>query len=61
VTETARNRLVELDIKGSGLPRVMQSFATGRQPDTVAVDTANGRVFVANQLAGTVQMITPRR
>ena len=61
VTETARNRLVELDIKGRGLPRVMQSFATGRQPDTVAVDTSNGRVFVANQLAGAVQMVTPRR
>ncbi len=59
VTETALNRLAELDVTGAGRPRIVQTFATGRQPDTVAVDEVDGRVFVANQLSGTVQMIAP--
>jgi hypothetical protein len=36
-------------------------FATARQPDTVAVDPTDGRVFVADATAGTVEMIEPGR
>ncbi len=58
VTETGTNRLAELTLTGR-LPRIVRTYATGVQPDTVAVDTATGDVFVANQVAATVQMITP--
>jgi DNA-binding beta-propeller fold protein YncE len=58
VTETAENRLAELNLSGR-LPRVIATFATGVQPDTVAVDSASGRVFVANQVSGTVELIDP--
>ncbi len=58
VTETGTNRLAELTLTG-GLPRIVRTYATGAQPDTVAVDTRSGDVFVANQVAGTVQIITP--
>ncbi len=57
VTETGRNRVAELSI--SRLPRLIRTYATGLQPDTVAVDSSTGDVFVANQVAGTVQMIAP--
>jgi DNA-binding beta-propeller fold protein YncE len=58
VTETATNRLAELSVTGP-LPRLIRTFATGLQPDTVAVDNRTGRVFVANQISGTVQIIDP--
>ncbi len=58
VTETSTNRLAELTLTGQ-IPRIVRTYATGAQPDTVAVDTATGDVFVANQTAATVQMITP--
>jgi DNA-binding beta-propeller fold protein YncE len=58
VTETAANRLAEFSLRGR-LPRLIRTYATGVQPDTVAVDSSTGRVFVANQIAGTVQIIDP--
>ncbi len=58
VTLTAKNRLVELATGGSAL-RVLGAYATGRQPNTVAVDTRDGRVFVADAGAGSVQVIDP--
>ncbi|MGI9184141.1 MAG: hypothetical protein ACR2GZ_04120 [Solirubrobacteraceae bacterium] len=60
VTLTATNQLAELDVSHTK-PRVAGIYATGRQPDTVAVDPSNGRVFVANASAGTVQIINPGR
>jgi len=60
VTLTATNQLAELDVSHTQ-PRVAGIYATGRQPDTVAVDPSNGRVFVANASAGTVQIINPGR
>ncbi|MGI8412071.1 MAG: YncE family protein [Solirubrobacteraceae bacterium] len=59
VTLTAKNQLVELATAGGSL-RVIGRYATGRQPNTVAVDGRDGRVFVANSDAGTVQLIDPR-
>jgi DNA-binding beta-propeller fold protein YncE len=58
VTETAKNQLAELSLS-AGLPRLIRTYGTGLQPDTVAVDSVTGRVFVANQVAGTVQSIDP--
>ena len=60
VTATATNRLVEFDTR-TPVPRAIASYPTGRQPNTVAVDPADGRVFVANASAQTVEKIVPRR
>jgi len=38
---------------------VTQRFATVRQPNTVAVDPATGRVFVASRTDGTLQLLDP--
>lgn len=55
VTLTARNRVVELTDH-----RVLCSFPTVRQPNSVAVDTTTGRVFVASRKDGTLQLLDPR-
>ena len=59
VTLTAKDELVEL-ATGSPSLRVLGVYATGRQPNTVAVDSRTGRVFVADAAPGTVQLIDPR-
>ncbi len=59
VTLTATNRLVEFGLRG-GVPRRLRSYPTGRQPNTVAVDTRTVRVFVACAVDGTVEVINPR-
>jgi DNA-binding beta-propeller fold protein YncE len=59
VTLTATNELVEVAIDGPRLRRG-RSYPTGRQPNTVAVDPRDGRVFVADAGAGAVQLIDPR-
>jgi DNA-binding beta-propeller fold protein YncE len=53
VTSTARNRVVL--IRGA---RRVRSFPTVRQPNSVAVDTRTGRVFVAGRY-GELQLIDP--
>lgn len=58
VTLTARNQVVGLDLGGSK-PAVVATLPTVRQPNTVAVDSATGRVFVASRTDGTVQLIDP--
>ena len=60
VTLTASNELVELSLAGR-LPAVLRSIPTGRQPNSVAVDTRNGEVLVADAGAGSVQLIRPGR
>ena len=60
VTLTATNELVEVVIGGQPLRR-LASYPTGRQPNTVAIDPRDGRVFVADAGAGVVQAIDPRR
>ncbi|MGM1061145.1 YncE family protein [Saccharothrix sp. Mg75] len=47
VTLTARNEVVALDVAG-GEPVERHRYAAVRQPDSVAVDPASGRVFVAS-------------
>ena len=54
VTQTETNRVAELTDR-----RVLRSFPTVRQPNSVAVDPVSGRVFVASRKDGTLQVIEP--
>ncbi len=56
VTLTETNQLVELTDR-----RRLRRFHTVRQPNSVAVDEATGRVFVASRKDGTLQIIDPAR
>jgi DNA-binding beta-propeller fold protein YncE len=56
VTLTATNQLVGLDTR-SEPPREIARIPTVRQPDTVAVDEATGRLAVAGATDGTVQLV----
>ncbi len=56
VTETETNRVVGIALDGnSGSP--LASFPTVRQPNTVAVDPASGRVYVAGRAHGELEVI----
>jgi len=57
VTLTARNELVELSL--GDRPRERRRRPTVRQPNTVAVDPASGRVIVASRTDGVLQIIDP--
>jgi DNA-binding beta-propeller fold protein YncE len=54
VTLTATDRVVELK-EG----KVLRSFPTVRQPNSVAVDERTGRVFVASRSDGNLQLLDP--
>jgi DNA-binding beta-propeller fold protein YncE len=54
VTLTATNRLAELTDR-----RLLRTFPTVRQPNSVAVDPVSGRVFVAGRRDGTLQLFDP--
>ena len=54
VTLTASNRVAELTDR-----RVLRTFPTVRQPNSVAVDPASGRVFVASRKDGVLQVFDP--
>jgi len=58
VTLTARNEVVAIDMS-SAQPRVQERFPTLRQPNTVAVDSTTGRVFVASPTEGALELIDP--
>jgi len=60
VTLTARNQLAELETSDASL-RLLGTYPTARQPNTVAVDPSDGEVFVADAGAGIVQLVTPKR
>lgn len=57
VTETATNRLVELDI-AQARPRPLAVFSTVRQPNSVAVDSRTGTVYVTGGAGGVVQVLS---
>lgn len=57
VTQTATNDLVAVDVSGPQ-PREVLRLPTIRQPNTVAVDSSTGRVFVASPI-GELQLIDP--
>jgi DNA-binding beta-propeller fold protein YncE len=54
VTLTASNRVAELTDR-----RVLRTFPTVRQPNSVAVDPDSGRVFVASRRDGSLQLLDP--
>lgn len=62
VTLTGRNELVGFDLVGGADPgggalTEVARIATVHQPNTVAVDPATGRLFVASRTEGTLQLI----
>ena len=57
VTLTGRNEIVELTAEDQ--PRRLRSLPTVRQPNTVAVDPATGRLFVSSRTDGTLQLVDP--
>jgi DNA-binding beta-propeller fold protein YncE len=59
VTLTAKQQLVKFSLDGRTL-REIARYPTVRQPNTVAVDTASGRVFVAGKANGELQILEPR-
>lgn len=54
VTLTSTNMLAELTDR-----RLVRTFPTVRQPNSVTVDPRSGRVFVASRTDGTVQLLDP--
>lgn len=58
VTLTATNRLESFRISGGGLVPD-QTWPTVRQPNSVAVDEATGRLFVAGRTSSQLEMIDP--
>jgi DNA-binding beta-propeller fold protein YncE len=56
VTLTATNELESFRISGDGLVPV-QTWPTVRQPNSVAVDEATGRVFIAGRDGNQLEMI----
>ncbi len=61
VTLTARNQLVETFASLEHAPRVVASYPSVRQPNTVAVDPRTGRVFVTGRDDGVLQILDPPR
>ena len=59
VTLTGTNEVVALSTAGAELTEVAR-FPTVRQPNTVAVDPAGGRVYVGSRATGQLQLIDPR-
>jgi DNA-binding beta-propeller fold protein YncE len=51
---TALNRIAELTDR-----RLLRTFPTVRQPNSVAVDPGTGRVFVASRTDGTLEIFDP--
>jgi hypothetical protein len=60
VTTTGDNRLVELEITDLA-PKVVDSFPTVRQPNSVGVDDRTGTVVVVGRHDGDVQFLHPPR
>jgi DNA-binding beta-propeller fold protein YncE len=59
VTLTATNELVELT--AGARPRELRRFPAVRQPNSVGVDSATGRVFVTGKVDGVLQLLDPPR
>ena len=58
VTLTAENRVVQFALEDDTL-RELASYPTVAEPNTVAVDTASGRVFVTGAANGELQLLDP--
>ncbi|MCB0875682.1 MAG: hypothetical protein KDB46_05730 [Solirubrobacterales bacterium] len=60
VTQTARNRVVELQVTDIA-PKIVASYPTVRQPNSVGVDQRSGRVVVVGRDSGEVQIFDPAK
>jgi DNA-binding beta-propeller fold protein YncE len=58
VTLTATEQLAEIDLAGRR-PRLHKLYATGRQPNTLAVNPLTGTVYVADAADDALQIIQP--
>ncbi len=58
VTQTGRNRVAELEITDLA-PKIIATYSTVRQPNSVGVDERTGEVVVAGRDTGEVQIIDP--
>ena len=58
VTLTAENKLIRFALDGD-TPRKVASYPTVRQPNSVAVNPASGRVFVAGRTGNMLQLVDP--
>lgn len=58
LTLPASNELAEVELEGKE-PTVVRTYPTVRQPNSVAVDTGTGTVFVAGRAGGELQIIRP--
>ncbi len=58
VTQTARSRVVELEVTDLA-PRIIASYPTVRQPNSVGVDERTGDVVVVGRDGGAVQIFNP--
>ncbi len=58
VTLVAENRVVRYDVEG-GSPEEIEDYPTVRQPNTVAVNSESGRVFIAGAEGGELQILDP--
>lgn len=58
VTLTAANEVVAYDVRG-GEPTEKHRYPTVRQPDSVAVDSATGKVYVGSATGEGIQVIQP--
>lgn len=58
VTLTAENRVVEFALEGV-MPRKVASYPTVRQPNSVALNPASGRVFVGGRTGNVLQLLDP--
>lgn len=58
VTRTGANEVDRLEL-GDGAPKIVASFPTVRQPNSVGVDERSGRVVVAGRNGGTIQVFDP--
>ena len=58
VTQTALDRVVEMEVTDLA-PKIIASYPTVRQPNSVAVDERSGRVVVVGRDSGDVQIFAP--
>ena len=59
ITLTAEQSVVQFALEGDSL-REISRYPSVRQPNTVAVDPASGRVFVTGKADGQLQILEPR-
>ncbi len=59
MTLTSKQRVVQFALEANTL-REIARYPTVRQPNTVAVDPASGRVFVTGKSEGQLQILEPR-